>query len=136
MAIAAKGSPGCAQPGMNSASSPGTLRKRPSCRLRLASSLRGFEPETKFHQMCRGPSIGALVAAGDDAVDDVGGLLTVSGPSSTPSYRYTRYTEGRATRTGEVECSDLSGVTVKQHCCLETALPWVVYSQIRSEERT
>ena len=88
---------------MYSASSPGTLGKSPSCQFRLASSIRAFELETKFHQMCRWPSIGAteennasvcsrgvgeyqpkatLGAASDGAVDDVAGSLAVSGRSS------------------------------------------------------
>jgi hypothetical protein len=45
--------------GMNSISSPGTFANRPSLQSRLACSMRSFELETKFHQMCRGPSSGA-----------------------------------------------------------------------------
>ena len=44
-------------------------------------------------------------------------------PVLNPAYRCARYTEGRAALTSEVGCSDLSDVTVKQHCYLETALP-------------
>jgi hypothetical protein len=44
---------------MNSASSPGTFGKRPSFQSSLACSIRSFELETKFHQMCRSPSSGA-----------------------------------------------------------------------------
>ena len=44
--------------GMNSVS-PGTAGNRPSFQSALACSIRSFELETKFHQMCRGPSIGS-----------------------------------------------------------------------------
>ena len=66
-------------------------------------------------------ALSALVAARDGAVDDVGGTRAMRGPSSI-QHIDARYTEGRAALTGEVGCSDLSEVTVKQHCCLETAL--------------
>ena len=44
---------------MNSASSSGTFGKRPSFQSSLVCSIRSFELETKFHQMCRSPSSGA-----------------------------------------------------------------------------
>ena len=45
--------------GMNSLSSPGTVSKRPAFQSALACSMRSLREETKFHQMCRGPSIAA-----------------------------------------------------------------------------
>src|SRR5215471_2804857 len=45
--------------GMNSISSPGTLPKWPAAHSALACSIRSLREETKFHQMCRGPSMGA-----------------------------------------------------------------------------
>ena len=45
--------------GMNSISSPGTLPKWPAFHSALACSMRSLREETKFHQMWRGPSIGA-----------------------------------------------------------------------------
>jgi hypothetical protein len=42
--------------GMNSVS-PGTGSKRPSAQSRLACSMRSVELDTKFHQMCRSPSM-------------------------------------------------------------------------------
>ena len=44
---------------MNSISSPGTLPKWPAFHSALACSIRSLREETKFHQMWRGPSIGA-----------------------------------------------------------------------------
>ena len=44
---------------MNSISSPGTLPKWPAVHSALACSMRSLRDETKFHQMWRGPSIGA-----------------------------------------------------------------------------
>src|SRR5215475_4349309 len=41
--------------GMNSVS-PGTGVKRPVFQSCFACSMRSFDEETKFHQMCRGPS--------------------------------------------------------------------------------
>lgn len=41
--------------GINS-SSPSTVPKRPSDQSDLACSIRSFEVDTKFHQICRGPS--------------------------------------------------------------------------------
>ncbi len=45
--------------GMNSISSPGTLPKWPAFHSALACSMRSLREDTKFHQMWRGPSIGA-----------------------------------------------------------------------------
>ena len=45
--------------GMNSISSPGTLSKWPAFQSALACSMRSLRDDTKFHQMWRGPSIGA-----------------------------------------------------------------------------
>src|SRR6185436_20478024 len=45
--------------GMNSISSPGTFSKWPAFQSALACSMRSLRDETKFHQMWRGPSIGA-----------------------------------------------------------------------------
>src|SRR6185312_5872293 len=44
---------------MNSISSPGTLPKWPAFHSALACSMRSLRDDTKFHQMWRGPSIGA-----------------------------------------------------------------------------
>ena len=44
---------------MNSISSPGTLSKWPAFQSALACSMRSLREETKFHQMWRGPSMGA-----------------------------------------------------------------------------
>ena len=124
--------------GMNSASSPGTLGKSPSCQLRLASSIRAFELETKFHQMCRWPSIGApprstmrasaaarrvAAASANTRIRPRSArswpqgmrrrrrrrLASRERPVLNPAYRCARYAEGRAAVTGEVGCSDLSG---------------------------
>src|SRR5215470_4986268 len=45
--------------GMNSISSPGTLPKWPAAHSALACSMRSLREETKFHQICRGPSMAA-----------------------------------------------------------------------------
>jgi hypothetical protein len=56
--------------GMNSVS-PGALANRSSFQSRLAGSILAVELETKFHQRCRSPSIGApprsITRAGDSA---------------------------------------------------------------------
>jgi len=45
--------------GIYSISSPGTLPKWPAAHSAFACSMRSLRDDTKFHQMCRGPSIGA-----------------------------------------------------------------------------
>jgi hypothetical protein len=102
---------------MNSASSPGTVGKRPSCQLRLASPIRAFESSCGLANI----SIRPRSAASDGAVDDVGGSRAASGASSIHHIDARDISKDAA--TSEVGCSDLSEVTVKQHCCLETALP-------------
>ena len=51
--------PGVSGNGMNSISSPGTLPKWPAFHSAFACSMRSLRDDTKFHQMWRGPSIGA-----------------------------------------------------------------------------
>jgi hypothetical protein len=46
-------------PGINTLSSPDTIEKRRTFHSAIACSIRSLREETKFHQMCRGPSIAA-----------------------------------------------------------------------------
>jgi hypothetical protein len=48
----------------------------------LASSIRAFESSCAFGEYQHPAALGALVAASDGAVDDVGGSRAVSGASS------------------------------------------------------
>jgi hypothetical protein len=43
--------------GMNSSVSPGTGSNRPAFQSAFAGAIRSGRDDTKFHQMCRGPSI-------------------------------------------------------------------------------
>ena len=77
--------------GMNSLS-PGTLAKRPSFQSALAFSMRSFDDDTKFHQMCRGPSIGAppssiSLAPSPPASTSTGAPAVSTARSPTPSWR-------------------------------------------------
>src|SRR5262249_9240959 len=77
--------------GMNSLS-PGTLAKRPSFQSSLALSIRSCDDDTKFHQLWRGPSIGAppssiSLAPSPPANTSTGELAVSTARSPTPSWR-------------------------------------------------
>ena len=67
--------------------SPGTGAKRPSCQSAFACSMRSFELETKFHQICRGPSSAAPPSSRSRAAPSAASTGAVARPQDEQPLR-------------------------------------------------